>query len=129
MSRSALERTAAICRETGAALRVATFGVLGATMYPPEVLGEKQVLDAFVEQTGAAQEAAVAALPEGGAGVELAVATGHDWPEVLGRLDWHDGDVLVVGSSPSGLLAQVFIGTNATRIVRHSPVPAIVVPH
>ncbi len=129
VSRSALEHTAQICRETGGALRVATFGVLGATMYPPEVLGEKQVLDAFVEETAKAQTAAVAALPGGGEGVELAVATGRDWPEVLGRLDWHDGDVLVVGSSPTGLLSQVFIGANATRIIRHSPVPTIVVPH
>ena len=50
-SRSALEHSARICRETGAALRVATFGVLGATMYPPEVLGEKQILATFAEQT------------------------------------------------------------------------------
>jgi nucleotide-binding universal stress UspA family protein len=128
-SRSALEQSARICRETGALLRVATFGVLGATMYPPEVLGEKLILETFMEETRKAQEAEVAALPGGGEGVELVAATGRDWPEALGRLDWHDGDVPVVGSSPTGLLSQVFIGTNATRIVRHSPVPAIVVPH
>jgi len=128
-SRSALEQAAQICRETGASLRVATFGVLGATMYPPEVLGEQQILTTFVEETRKAQVAAVAALPSGGEGVEMAVATGRDWPEVLGQLDWGDSDVLVVGSSPTGLLSQVFIGTNATRIVRHSQVPAIVVPH
>jgi nucleotide-binding universal stress UspA family protein len=128
-SQSALEQTAQLCRATGAALRVATFGVLGATMYPPEVLGEKQVLATFAEETGKAQAAAVAALPGGGEGVVTAVVTGRDWPEVLGRLEWRDGDVLVLGSSSTGLLSQVFIGTNATRIVRHSPVPAIVVPH
>ena len=128
-SRSALEHTAQICRETGASLRVATFGVLGATMYPPEVLGEKQILTTFVEETRKAQVAAVAALPGGGEGVEMAVVTGRDWPDVLGQLDWHDGDVLIVGSSHAGLLSQVFIGTNATRIVRYSQVPAIVVPH
>ena len=127
-SRSALTRTAQICRESGASLRVATFGVQGATMYPPEVLGEKQVLDAYVEQTSKSQAAAVAAIPDAGADVEMVVATGRDWTEALGRLEWQDGDVLVVGSSPTGLLSRVFIGTNATRIVRHSPVPAIVVP-
>ena len=67
-------------------------------------------------------------MPGSGEGIETVVATGRDWAEALGRLDWHDGDVLVVGSSPSGLLSRVFIGTNATRIVRHSPVPAVVVP-
>ena len=127
-SRSALTRTAEICRDSGAKLRVATFGVQGATMYPPEVLGERQVLDAYVEQTSKAQAAAVASLPDADEGVETAVATGRDWPEALGSLDWQDGDVLVVGSSPSGLLSRVFIGTNATRILRHSPVPVVVVP-
>jgi nucleotide-binding universal stress UspA family protein len=127
-SRSALTRTAEICRDTGAKLRVATFGVQGATMYPPEVLGEKAVLDAYVEQTSKAQDAAVALLPSSGEGVETVVATGRSWAEALGRLDWQDGDVLVVGSSPHGLLSRVFIGTNATRIVRHSPVPVVVVP-
>ena len=127
-SHSALERTAEICAETGASLRVATFGVLGQQMYPPEVRGEHQILDAFVTDTAKAQEAAVAALPGGGQDVETLVATGRDWPEALGHLDWQDSDVLVVGSSPTGILARVFIGTNATRIVRHSPVPAVVVP-
>ncbi|HET9420036.1 MAG TPA: universal stress protein [Nocardioides sp.] len=127
-SQSALARTAELCRETGAKLRVATFGVLGATMYPPEVLGERQVLEAYVEETAKAQEASVAALPDSGEGVETVVATGRDWPEALGRLDWDESDVLVVGSSTRGVLSRVFIGTMATRIVRHSPVPAVVVP-
>ena len=95
--------------------------------YPPEVLGERQILDSFVEETTKAQEAAVASLPAGHA-VETLVATGRDWPEVLGKIDWDDDDVLVVGSSPSGLLSRVFIGTNATRIARHSPAPVVVVP-
>ncbi len=97
-------------------------------MYPPEVLGERLVLDAYLEQTSKAQDAAVALMPDAGEGVETVVATGRDWSEALGGLDWQDGDVLVVGSSPSGLISRVFIGTNATRIVRHSPVPAVVVP-
>ena len=86
------------------------------------------MLDAYVEQTSKAQATPSPRIPDAGADVETVVATGRDWPEALGRLDWQDGDVLVVGSSPTGLLARVFIGTNATRIVRHSPVPAIVVP-
>ena len=35
---------------------------------------------------------------------------------------------LVVGSSSGGALARVFLGSNATRVVRHSPVPVVVVP-
>ena len=36
-SRRTLARTAEICREVGAGLRIATFAVRGRTMYPPEV--------------------------------------------------------------------------------------------
>jgi nucleotide-binding universal stress UspA family protein len=36
--------------------------------------------------------------------------------------------VLVVGSSSIGPIARVFLGSRASRIVRHSPVPVIVVP-
>ena len=125
-SRSALDRTAEMCAETGASLRVATFGVPGADV-PPEVRGEHQVLDAFVADTSQAQEAAVAAFRA----PARARDRGRDRARLArgaGRLDWQDGDVLVVGSSPTGILARVFIGTNATRIVRHSPVPAVVVP-
>ena len=34
----------------------------------------------------------------------------------------------MIGSSPIGPLARVFLGSRATKIVRHSPVPVVVVP-
>jgi nucleotide-binding universal stress UspA family protein len=43
-------------------------------------------------------------------------------------VDWADGDVLVVGSSSVGPVARVFLGSRASKIVRHSPVPVVVVP-
>lgn len=36
--------------------------------------------------------------------------------------------MLVVGSSASGPIARVVLGSQATKIVRHSPVPVVVVP-
>jgi nucleotide-binding universal stress UspA family protein len=126
-SRSALRRTAEICAEAGAELRVATFGVLGRTMYPPEVRGEQEVLDAFAEQAGRAQAAAVEEVL-GAGGAQGVVAVGRSWSEALAGLEWRHGDLLVVGSSSGGALARVFLGSNATRVVRHSPVPVVVVP-
>lgn len=124
-----LTRTAAICAEVGAALRVVTFGVRGKTMYPPEVIGEDDILAAYVQDTGALQDRAVADL---GAlrpsDVETTVATGRNWSEALDSLDWDRGDVLVVGSSPASLMQRLFLGSTATKIVRSSPVPVIVVP-
>jgi nucleotide-binding universal stress UspA family protein len=36
--------------------------------------------------------------------------------------------VLVVGSSSIGPVARVFLGSRSSKIVRHSPVPVVVVP-
>ncbi|MEO9322802.1 universal stress protein [Nocardioides sp. C4-1] len=128
-STSVLERTAAICREVGAALRVVTFGVRGRTMYPPEVVGETEVLSAYVEQASARQRDAVDALVGFEPGeVETAVATGPTWPSALAGVTWERSDVLVVGSSAASMVSRLFLGSTATRIIRASPVPAVVVP-
>lgn len=121
-----LRRTTEICAAAGAEVRIATFGVLGKTMYPPEVRGEQDVLDSFVEQSEAALRDAARAT--GLRDVDHVVATGRDWAEAVGRLEWRHDDVLVLGSSPRGVLARVFIGSHASRIIRHSPVPVVVVP-
>lgn len=132
-----LRRTAEVAVAGGALLRVVTFAVRGRTMFPPEVRGEEEVLDAFVEQARAAQEAAVSALASGSEGrpdgglagsVECLVPVGRDWAQSVGSLDWHHGDVLVLGSSPGGVLSRVFLGSHATRILRHAPVPVVVFP-
>lgn len=129
-SQQVLERTAKICRGIGAELRVVTFAVRGRTMYPPEVLGESDVLAAYVEETATRQESAVRALGVDAAlgSVETAVATGRSWSEALEQVSWHPDDVLVVGSSTASLMSRLFLGSNAAKIVRHSPVPVVVVP-
>ena len=60
--------------------------------------------------------------------LELEIAEGDDWAAAIGSLDWVDGDVLVVGSSATHAIAQVFLGSSATKIIRYAPVPVIAVP-
>ena len=36
--------------------------------------------------------------------------------------------LLVLGSSPSGVLARVFLGSRARKLIRYSPVPVVVLP-
>ena len=43
-------------------------------------------------------------------------------------IDWLPGEVLVLGSSTAGPLTRVFLGSRATKLIRHSPVPVLVVP-
>ena len=41
---------------------------------------------------------------------------------------WETGDVLLLGSGAAGPMAQVFLGTAASKILRHAPVPVMIVP-
>lgn len=130
-SRTTLELTAAITRDVGAALRVATFGVRGRTMYPAEVLGEEQVLQAYVEAVSGQQERLVAELVRAGGtpvDTETVIATGNSWDDAMNDILWDPDEVLVVGSSDAGTVSRIFLGSTATKILRASPVPVIVVP-
>jgi nucleotide-binding universal stress UspA family protein len=60
--------------------------------------------------------------------LEVVIGYGEDWDEALDDIEWQEGDVLAVGSSSVGQAAQVFLGSRAGKIVRHSPVPVVVVP-
>ena len=128
-----LTATAAVTARMDAALRVVTFGVQGRTMYPPEV-GldvEKHVLTQWREQIERAQAEAVdrlCALGLVSERTETAVAMGGGWAQALDDVEWRRNEVLVVGSSGEGRLARVFLGSRAIKIVRHSPVPVVIVP-
>jgi nucleotide-binding universal stress UspA family protein len=72
--------------------------------------------------------AQVEELPEAPPQVETEIGRGETWAETLNDIGWEQGDVLVVGSSGIGPVAQVFLGSRATKILRHSPVPVVAVP-
>ena len=46
----------------------------------------------------------------------------------MDSVPWTAGDLLVVGSSSTHRLANVFLGSSASKIVRTATVPVIVVP-
>ncbi|WP_282837783.1 universal stress protein [Microbacterium flavum] len=128
---SLLERVAELSRTEGARLRVVTFLVAPArTPVTSDVPhAETQVIDLWRTQAEAAQEEARAHLASLGLDdVDVALASGPDWPAAIAAVGWEDGDILVVGSSSTHRLAQVFLGSSAAKIVRNSPVPVVVVP-
>lgn len=130
---SVLTLAAAVATRSGTALRIATFGVRGKTMYPPEtgLRSEDLVLTEWRSQATAAQQQALSELEAQSLappGTTLAFGSGVNWIEALEDLEWDAAEILVIGSSPMGPLARVFLGSRATKIVRHSPVPVVVVP-
>lgn len=128
---SLLDRVAELSRTEGARLRVVTFLVTPARRPVTNSVShsETQVIDLWSVQAAAAQTEArehLAAL--GLDDVEFALATGPDWPTAVSSVAWedrrHHGRRVVVDAP----LAQVFLGSSASKIVRNSPVPVVVVP-
>jgi nucleotide-binding universal stress UspA family protein len=119
--------------QVGASLRVASFAVRAR---PPYTIAagreaDEAMIRGWTNEIESACRATLEAVEELSAQpreLEAAIGYGETWEDALDDVEWHDGDVLVVGSSSIGPLARVFLGSRATKIVRHSPVPVIVVP-
>jgi nucleotide-binding universal stress UspA family protein len=97
--------------------------------YPPEV--GLRAEDSILEQLATYARETLAKLKTDGAigkDVELQVVTGNGWDEAIDAADWQEGDLLAVGTSPVGGIARVFLGSRASKILRHSPVPVLVLP-
>lgn len=60
--------------------------------------------------------------------LDVVVGAGSDWTEAIGGVTWEAGDLLVLGSGAAGPMSQVFLGSVASKILRHSPVPVMIVP-
>ena len=117
---SLIEAARREAERVGASLRVASFAVRAHAPYTSGVGAESQggVLDEW-------EEAIRAAVPEG---LEVVIGQGTDWEDAIEEIEWDDGDVLVVGSSSIGPVAQLFLGSRAAKIIRHAPVPVVMVP-
>ena len=115
-----VEAAARVTARVGASLRVASFAVQPRTPVTAGVgrSADDTIVADWIEETRAK-------LP---GDYEFLVGRGETWEQAIEDVDWEDGDVLIVGSSELGPVARVFLGSHATKIVRHSPVPVVVVP-
>ena len=124
---------AAVAGQVGASLRLASFAVRSR---PPLTAGigtapERAVVQQWEQDILAAARATleeVEHLPTPPAALTAVIGHGESWEEALEDVEWDAGDVLVVGSSSVGPIARVFLGSRSEKIVRHSPVPVVVVP-
>lgn len=130
---SLLDRVAGIARTSAARIRLVTFLVDPARRPVTTDVShaQAQVIDTWTTQAVAAQDEAVAHLRTLGFAddeVEYGISAAPDWSTAVSSVGWTDGDVLVVGSSSTHRLAQVFLGSSASKILRNAPVPVVVVP-
>jgi nucleotide-binding universal stress UspA family protein len=124
-----VQRVAALAKRLDVPMRVVTFAVRGRTMYPPEV--GLRAEDSLLEVWAAQAREALAELRAKGIvdpDVTLQVAMGNGWDQALDAAEWLDGEILAIGTKPSSGLARVFLGSHGAKILRHSPVPVVVLP-
>jgi len=72
-------------------------------------------------------DAAKADLPEGFP-VTSTITDGPSVEAAVNKLDWHDGDLIMVGSSRLGAPRRLFLGSTAAKMLRVLEVPMVVVP-
>ncbi len=125
-----VRRVAALAERLEVPLRVITFAVRGRTMYPPEVglHAEDSILAAWEAQ--AARDAGAVAHRRRRRRRRRACR----WSAATAGIrrsttpSGSDGEILALGTSPRGDIARVFLGSRGTKIMRHSPVPVLVLP-
>ena len=113
-------------------LRIVSFTVRPVTMYSGSI--EPSVEDLVVQQWARRTMDDIVkqlndirariAVPD----VDVVVGSGHDWREAVESIPWESGDMLLLGSGAAGQAAQVFLGSAASKILRHAPVPVMIVP-
>jgi nucleotide-binding universal stress UspA family protein len=122
-----------VAARVGATLRIASFAVRPRTPLTAGIgsRAEESVLNVWGAEVAKAQQAVLATvsrLPHAPSKVAAVIGHGTDWAAAIEDIGWEDGSVLAVGSSSAGPIERVFIGSRSSKIVRHSPVPVVVVP-
>ncbi|WP_102145190.1 universal stress protein [Mycobacterium hubeiense] len=123
---------AELAKEWSVSLRMVSFTVRPVTMFGGSIersaedlvveQWSRRMYDDIVKQLNAVRERM--AVPD----VDVVVGSGHDWREAVESVPWAAGDMLVLGSGAAAQTAQVFLGSAASKILRHSPVPVMIVP-
>ncbi|WAL40009.1 universal stress protein [Brevibacterium sp. BRM-1] len=108
-----------------AGLRVLTLAVRSSLpMYSAGAMGEDTIVGTWLDQVGEEARAGLSALGVEG---EVEGVRGPTWSDALSFVRWERGELLVLGSS-RGVFERVFIGSRAAKILRHCPVPALIMP-
>lgn len=96
------------------------------------VMGSNLAFDGEDQVVLQAREDAQAALDDAVAGLDVSadavITTGDDTQSALQRVDWDGDELLVLASAGGGMLRRVFLGDMTYKLVRATPVPAIVLP-
>jgi nucleotide-binding universal stress UspA family protein len=124
--------SAQLAQQWRARLRIASFTARPFTLFggSTERSAEELVVQRWTRRT---MDAAVKQLNEARAtvsipDVDVVIGSGNEWREAVEDIPWNADDLLLLGSGAAGPLAHVFLGSAAAKILRHAPVPVMIVP-
>ncbi|PWJ25469.1 nucleotide-binding universal stress UspA family protein [Branchiibius hedensis] len=121
------DEAAALCNWLAVPATLVTFAVRDSAALT--VFADQGVFDSWRADAVAAQQRISDELEQSGVTISrVGVLVGSRWSRTTEQFDWSPGDLLVLGSSEHAPLARVFLGSTATRIVRTSPVPTVLLP-
>ena len=124
--------TAELAERWSVRLRIASFTVRPMSVFSGSL--EPDADDLVVAQWARQTRANVAEQLEavragvGTVDADVVIGSGSTWRDAVDAVEWETGDILVLGSGAAGPVAQVFLGSAAARILRHSPVPTMIMP-
>lgn len=124
--------TAELAQRWSVRMRIASFTVRPLRMFGGSIepsaenlvvqQWSRQTMDSALKQLNDAR--AAVAIPD----VDVVVGAGTEWREAVDSIAWETGDLLLLGSGAAGPAAQVFLGSAASKIIRHAPVPVMIMP-
>lgn len=125
-----IRAAAELAKDWGTPLRVVAYTVrpvwaLGGASGAEDMVAaqwSKRTVDDVTKQLNKVREQL--AVPD----VDMIVSSGRDWQQAVENTGWSSGDVLLLGSGAAGQSARVFLGSAAAKILRHSPVPVMIMP-
>jgi nucleotide-binding universal stress UspA family protein len=114
----------------GVELRVMSLSVRPTTAFAGRVdaTPDELVVQRWRQRVGDEITVALGVLPERSARPDIVLGTGRDWRDAVESVPWRPGDLLALGSAAAGETARVFLGSAASKILRHSPVPVLILP-
>ncbi len=127
-----VETCAELAKAWSAQLRIASFTVRPLAMFGGAI--EPSAEDLVVKQWARRTHDGIAAQMEKVRSevdvlhAEVVIGAGPTWRDAVDAVEWDTGDILVLGSGAAGPAAAVFLGSAAARILRHAPVPTMIVP-
>ncbi|MBK4217653.1 universal stress protein [Paracoccus caeni] len=122
-------RACDLARSLNASLRLASFVVRDRQMYP-SIAGydAEHMISNRIRSEAEALYGRIRKEWQGELPFETVIGDGPNWRQAVNSIDWDPQEVLLIGSSRLGALMRVFVGSNSGKILRHAPVPRIILP-